>query len=280
MALDDQIDALYALPPGEFTAARNALAKSLKGQEGAATVKALAKPSVLAWAVNQLYWRDRAVFDRLLAAGRALRASQIARLEGRGREADAAAAAHRTALTTATTAAQTHAADAGLNAPADSLGRMLEALSLAAELPARPGRFVDVVQPAGFEALLGLAPAPRDGDTPAHGAREASPRRVGAETGSTSHGHTALPKGAKAREAQVKERQQAAAALATAEASVRHAKRGLEDAEKAEERARAHVDEARARLAVAESGLNVASRAAADARARLEKAERTLHTLA
>ena len=46
-ALDDKIDELYALPLADFTAARNALAKTLKGDEAAA-VKRLEKPSVVA----------------------------------------------------------------------------------------------------------------------------------------------------------------------------------------------------------------------------------------
>lgn len=281
MALDDQIDALYELPLGEFTAARNALAKSLKGDPGAATVKSLAKPSVLAWAVNQLVWKDRGVFDRLLAAGRSMRASQIARLEGRGREADAAATAHRTALNAATSAAHRHATAAGLNAPSDSLGRMLEALSLAAELPAPPGRFTDVIQPAGFEALFGLAPAAPNREAGKGSAPHPSASNEADRSGPASASRASAPgRSAKDRAAHEKQRQQAAAAArAVAEADERHARRVVEDAEKAEARARTHVEEARARLTVAEAGLNVATRAVADARRQLEKAERALHSL-
>lgn len=52
-ALDDIAAELYALPPGEFTAARNARA-GLAGGTTARAVKALRKPSVAAWAVNLL----------------------------------------------------------------------------------------------------------------------------------------------------------------------------------------------------------------------------------
>lgn len=51
--LDDIAAELYALPPGEFTAARNARA-GLAGGTTARAVKALRKPSVAAWAVNLL----------------------------------------------------------------------------------------------------------------------------------------------------------------------------------------------------------------------------------
>ena len=53
---DAGIAKLYQLPPGEFTAARNALAKRLKNEgdrDGAALVAALAKPNLSSWAVNQ-----------------------------------------------------------------------------------------------------------------------------------------------------------------------------------------------------------------------------------
>jgi hypothetical protein len=55
------IDRLYALPLEEFTQERDELAKRLRTEgdrDGAAAVKALKKPSVAAWAVNQVR-RDR-----------------------------------------------------------------------------------------------------------------------------------------------------------------------------------------------------------------------------
>ena len=56
-----EIDRLYALPLDEFTAERDELAKRLRKEgdaEGADAVKALKKPSIAAWAVNQVQ-RDR-----------------------------------------------------------------------------------------------------------------------------------------------------------------------------------------------------------------------------
>lgn len=55
------IDALYALPLDEFTAARDALAADLRASDdkpGAAEVKKLRKPSLAAWAVNQVARQD------------------------------------------------------------------------------------------------------------------------------------------------------------------------------------------------------------------------------
>ena len=64
-ALDAKIDDLYRAPLNDFTAARNALAKSLSGEE-AKRVRGLAKPTLVPWAVNQVYWKARATYDRLM----------------------------------------------------------------------------------------------------------------------------------------------------------------------------------------------------------------------
>ena len=56
MAAPEEADALYGLPLEDFVAERDALAKRLRGEgrrEDAQAVKALAKPTVAAWAVNQ-----------------------------------------------------------------------------------------------------------------------------------------------------------------------------------------------------------------------------------
>src|SRR6516164_2029776 len=77
--IENAIDALFALPLDEFTAARNTLAARLKkeGRPGdAERVKSLQKPPVSAWAVNQLYRQHREAFDRLLEAAREFRKAQ------------------------------------------------------------------------------------------------------------------------------------------------------------------------------------------------------------
>ena len=79
---EEDVDALFTLPLSEFTGARNALAARLKkaghGDE-ANQVRALAKPSISAWAVNQLYWQHREVFDQLMSTGQRFRKAQTAR---------------------------------------------------------------------------------------------------------------------------------------------------------------------------------------------------------
>lgn len=69
-------DELYGLPLADFTPARDAKAKELKGTELAAPVKALRKPSTAAWVVNLLVRRDAEQVEQVLAVGEALRAAQ------------------------------------------------------------------------------------------------------------------------------------------------------------------------------------------------------------
>ena len=158
MTLDTQIDELYQLPLGEFTAVRNALAKTLAGAD-ASRVKRLEKPTVVPWAINLLYWRDRSAWDRLMKSGAALRTAQIAALEGKKTDLRKAGETHRKALAEAVERATELAAEHDARPGAEPLARMLEALSISAAPVPHPGRLTDVVQPAGFEALTGVTPS-------------------------------------------------------------------------------------------------------------------------
>ena len=157
-APDAKIDELYRLPLAEFTSARNALAKTLS-KDDAKIVKALEKPTVVPWAVNQVYWRARATYDRLTKSGEKVRAAQIAALEGRAADVRAASEAHRRAITEAVAEAERLASASGVKPGADPLARTFESLSLAISAPGQPGRLTDALQPAGFEALLGVTPS-------------------------------------------------------------------------------------------------------------------------
>lgn len=169
-----QLD-LYRRPLAEFTAARNALAKTLKGDEARA-VKALNKPAVVAWAVNQVFWNARPAYDALMKAGHALRSSQIATLRGKKSDARAVTDAHRKAVTAAVTRARQFASQGKVNPNLDQLTRMFETLSLAAEPPENAGRFVDVIGPSGFLALTGVTPA-----APPSSSRDEAQRRKAKE---------------------------------------------------------------------------------------------------
>lgn len=83
----DRISRLFDLPLDAFTAERNALAAELRSEgdrEGAAAVKALRKPSRVAWAVNQLVRAEPDLVEALLGAGGELRQAHRQAASGRG----------------------------------------------------------------------------------------------------------------------------------------------------------------------------------------------------
>jgi hypothetical protein len=82
-----ELDDLYGLPFDRFVPERAALAKALradKRRDEAAEVAALRKPSVTAWAVNQLVRTRGPAIEELFEAGDALRGAQADLLAGRG----------------------------------------------------------------------------------------------------------------------------------------------------------------------------------------------------
>ena len=95
------VDGLFQLPLPEFTAARNALASRLKKNghpDDAEAVKGLQKPPISAWTVNQLFWKQRIAFDKLLDAGQKFRTAQAAQLSGRSSDIRGPLEARREAL--------------------------------------------------------------------------------------------------------------------------------------------------------------------------------------
>ncbi|BCJ31573.1 hypothetical protein [Actinocatenispora sera] len=78
MDLDAVADQLYALPPGEFTAARTEREKAARSggdRELAASIHALRRPTVPAWAGNLLARTRSAEVERLLVLGEELRSA-------------------------------------------------------------------------------------------------------------------------------------------------------------------------------------------------------------
>jgi hypothetical protein len=79
---------LYGLPFDRFVPERTALARALRtsgDRKGAEAVAALRKPSVSAWAVNQLVRTQSRTVAELFAAGDAARRAQTDLLSGQGR---------------------------------------------------------------------------------------------------------------------------------------------------------------------------------------------------
>lgn len=101
-------DDLFSLRPEEFTAARNALVKRLKsgGQtDQAREVQALHRPTVGAWALNQLARQRPELVERVLAAGDHLRNATEKAMGGDRSEFQAAQTRERDSIQEAVDAA-------------------------------------------------------------------------------------------------------------------------------------------------------------------------------
>ncbi|MDE3074497.1 MAG: hypothetical protein KGJ86_03630 [Chloroflexota bacterium] len=75
----DAAEQLYALPLDQFTPARDDLARRLRGQgqrEDAEAVKRLPKPSLTAWALNQVARGQPDLVDRVVEAAKSLQGAQ------------------------------------------------------------------------------------------------------------------------------------------------------------------------------------------------------------
>lgn len=164
---DERIDALFALPPGEFVAARDRLAKELKAAghaEAAAAVKKLRRPTVAAAAVNRLAREARGEIEELLAIGDRLREAHGALLRGGGDSGVREATAARRRLVGALTKRALGFAGGG-EAQRDAIADTLEAAVAdrdAAEA-VREGRLTkELVAPSTFGAGLAFG----DDDVP------------------------------------------------------------------------------------------------------------------
>jgi hypothetical protein len=168
-----EIEALFQLPLAEFTPARNALSTRLKKSghaEQAEAVKGLQKPSLSAWTVNQLFWKQRGAFDRLLDAGLKFRTAQAAQLSGRSTDIRGPLEARREALADLSKRAAQILRDVNHTATPDVMRRVtttLEALSTYGGLEGtpQPGHLSEDVDPPGFETLAALVPRIGTGDS-------------------------------------------------------------------------------------------------------------------
>lgn len=157
--LHDTIETLYRSKLSDFVAERKRLSDELKARgqkEHAARVAKLSRPSLSAWAVNQLWWHQRQTFQALLQAA--------ARIKQGDREANKE---HRELLNQLRDQAATLLVDGGNAASETTLRRVTTTLSALAANggfgPDAPGALVADRDPPGFEALEGMladAPAP------------------------------------------------------------------------------------------------------------------------
>lgn len=128
---------LYGLPLDRFVPERDALAKALRAEgrrEEAARVAALRKPSVAAWAVNQLVRSQVRTVSELFAAGDALAAAQsgVLRGTGNGRALRDAMRQVREAVDELSRAARGLLSSSGAELTATTLERVIETVDAAA----------------------------------------------------------------------------------------------------------------------------------------------------
>jgi hypothetical protein len=278
--LEADIDRLYQLPLEEFTPARNALARERKAPE----LKKLEKPGVAAWAVNQVYWRHRATWDRLAASAEALRAEHRKLLGGRQADIRSAEAAHREAVRAAVEKTRELLARAGHAPSPATMAAVQETLE---SLPSeeRPGRLTRPLKPRGFEALAGMParPARRVVHPPPRESREArAGRGHGDELSRTARRGAGAGRGERTGDAEVRTRAKEDARVRMLEARrraqlAREQERRRREAQKALAKAQAAMLRAEQEVRRAEKEL-AARRARRDqAVAAYEQARRRAH---
>ena len=288
----DEADEPYGLPDDEFTAARDALAKRLRGEkrrEEGDEVKALRRPNVAAGAINRAVREHGA--DELLAAGEALRAAHEALLSGDGdaaavreataREREAVRDFARLALGDGATASTEEKVRATLHAASvdDEVWALLEAgrLERDAEAGADPMALLAATKPLAPPHQVARRPrgtkpdraaaAGAGGRSGGSGATKAE--RSGGSRSGRGGGTRAEPTDAERRRAKAAERAQEAAdraltAQAEAETAAERARAALEEAEEAAQKARAVVEDL-------ESHERAARRAVKEAEAEAER---------
>ena len=308
--MEDEIDALFKLPLGEFTPARNVLAAQFKkaGQQAQAdAAKALPKPSVAAWTVNQLYWRHRGPYDRLIEAGDRFRQVQSAQTRNPARVREHLEA-RREAQAVLVRIAADVLRDGGYSDARDMLRRVtstLEALSTYGSLPDAPraGRLTAELEPPGFDMVAVLLPL--SGETHREAAEippavtrplrtehtPKTPHRKNAPNAAVLRGEEERRRLAAAAKAAVREAERAlraarvhaertAATTATAASRAKESERRRAEIEKQFAKVVAEADAARERVREGEADVQRAAQAAAGAERALELARSRLEQLA
>lgn len=289
--LDTEIQRLYGLPFGEFTAARNTLAKQLKkdgDKDAAEEVASLPKPSVSAWAVNHLFTTDSERMEELLASGeRARKALRSILLGGDpGALRDAIQEARDLANELRDRAVEAVAEETRKPGPAvvERIATNLQSLAFSpAAEPVIQRGWMDVdLPPPGFEVLAGLqlAGMPKRAAKPAKKPvapkvdreaerKEDSRLRERREREEDKARERREREEARARERQEKEQARERERVARIEAQRQEAAGRADFLRRKAEQAERTAEELRQRLEEAE-------RLAADARKRADEAEKAL----
>ncbi|HKC59046.1 MAG TPA: hypothetical protein VKB92_03095 [Myxococcales bacterium] len=265
--MSDRLRDLFAVPPEEFVAARDALAKELRAgrrEAEAGEVASLRRPTAPIWAVNQLARRSLAEVEELLDSSERV---QKAQLRGAaGDELRAAMTAQRAALAKLERGAEQILRGAGLQASPGALRTVQSTLQAAAtgsrdqREALRSGTVREALEPMGFEALLGAHPGPAR--------HRPSTSTLASTSTSTSTSHSTSTSTSTSR-----------AAAAAQRAEEREAKRrAQQDAREERKRARDALQLER-RLGKLEARAEAAARTAKHARAAADSARSDLDRL-
>jgi hypothetical protein len=231
-------DELYGLPFDEFIPARNALVRELRGagrREEAGEVAALRKPSVAAWAVNQLVRTQRKGVDELFEAGDGLRSVHDQVLAGRGDAGSlrGAVARERSAVDSLTQAARGLLSSQGHELSATIIERVSDTLHAAAldddaRAQVRDGRLERELRHVGLGMTPGAAPVRTRARTREKPAAEPKKDRK-----AEREARRRLERATRAVSTARERRDKAAAALEEAEETLTEAQREKADAERA-----------------------------------------------
>jgi len=260
---DEAVVALYQAPHDAFVAERKRLAAELKARgdaAGAARLAKLGRPTISAWAVNQLYWHAREPFDALFETAEQLRTGDLG-----------ATNAHRELLAKLRARAAKLLGAAGHGASEATLRRVTTTLSALAAAgsfdPDPPGALAGDRDPPGFDPsamALGEQPATVERRVTAtakptaksHATSEAERRNAKAARERAAQEAAAERRRAQEeRERRNAERRRLEAAQKAAKAERQRCLRDVEQREKELERAQKALDAAREELARAESEL-------------------------
>ncbi len=267
--LDSRIDALFGGPPGEFTAARDALVKELRAggeREEADRVKGLRRPTRIAAELNRLARERPGAMADAVAAAEGLAEAQEELLAGKG-----GAEALRTAGDREAEAVAALSPDPGVRAALRAAAR-----DEAARGDLQRGRLTADPDPGGGEGLFAAAPAPAPARRAKAPAKEPAPEPEGddappsdlAAARARRERQKALDEAHRLVRAAGDEERAAAEALGAAEA-------GTAEATAARDAARTALDEAERAVAAADAGVEEATAREAEARTVADAAAET-----
>ena len=279
MSYEKHILELYSLPLAEFTAARNALAKEVRSggeRKTAEEIKRLAKASVTAWVVNQLYNDHRSTFEEFLAAG----GDQRDALQADSAELRAATERKRALQADLLKSASVLLGGTALSpAVRQRISRSLDTLAAWPPDTEPPplGRLTADLEPAGFDALLGARVARPVG--PTRGKKRAR-RPSAAALKRKKQAEEALDEARRELARVRKAETTAKRALTRAEVRVKRALDKAKAAEIAAEKARDAADAAQLALRKARAARERAAQVTERQEAKSETAARDLDKLA